>query len=78
MNFNVKRILLGLEKEIVGGVGKKRKVECESCLGIINKQLMKKHLPKCQLYMQLVIDGNQCKVCGKKFVVKGSVNQHIG
>ena len=38
---------------------------------------MKKHLPKCELYSQLV-DGKQCKICKKKFVVIGSVHQHIG
>ena len=78
ITINVKNISLGSEEESVEGVGKKRKVECQFCHGIINEHLLKKHVPKCELYSQLVLDGKQCKICQKKFAVMGSVHQHIG
>ena len=58
VTINSKKIPLNAKKS-VEGVGKKRKLECKFCLGIINKQSMKKHLPKCELYI----------ICGIEFEI---------
>ena len=33
---------------------------------------------KCELYQKLAVNEKQCRVCNKTFLIKGSLNQHIG
>ena len=42
------------------------------------KPPLKKHMVKCELYQKLAVNDKQCKVCNKRFAIKGSLNQHIG
>ena len=42
------------------------------------KPPLKKHMVKCELYQKLAVNDKQCKVCKKRFAIKGSLNQHIG
>ena len=37
-----------------------------------------RHVLNCQLYLRLIVQEATCKVCGKHFLSKRSVSQHIG
>ena len=59
-------------------VGKKRKIECPSCLQILNKQTIDKHFVNCGAYQKLIKTERQCSVCEKTFANSFAINQHIG
>ena len=67
-----------LDKPDIERLGKKRKVECPSCLRILNKETFNKHVVNCELYQKLIKNETQCRVCDKKFATKLAINQHLG
>ena len=67
-----------LDKPDIECLGKKRKVECPSCLRILNKETFNKHVVNCEFYQKLIKNETQCRVCDKKFATKLAINQHIG
>ena len=57
---------------------KKRKMECEICLDVINKESFTKHVETCALSQKLIKNEKTCSVCEKTFQTKLAVRQHIG
>ena len=70
--------IIGDEGDTIERVGKKRKVECPSCLQTLTKRALKKHLVNCEAYQKLIKNERQCSVCEKTFETRSATNQHIG
>jgi hypothetical protein len=67
-----------LDEPDIERLGKKRKIECPSCLRILNKETFNKHVVNCELYQKLIKNKTQCRVCDKTFSTKLAINQHLG
>ena len=67
-----------LDKPDIERLGKKSKVECPSCLRILNKETFNKHVVNCELYQKLIKNKTQCRVCNKRFANSHAINGHIG
>ena len=70
--------IIGAEGDTIERFGKKRKVECPSCLQTLTKRALKKHLVNCEAYQKLIKNERQCSVCEKTFETRSATNQHIG
>ena len=57
---------------------KKKKMNCQYCLGIFNEHSLMKHEVNCQNYQKLIENDNKCAICKKIFGSRPALTSHIG